>query len=174
MQGYEANKTKVSKSPDTRGTNKSISTFATSHHPHTQTPTMGMLRLPTELLLSIFERLEYCWDINSLAQTNRRPYGLLDHGLYQRNIHSFGASALLWAAEHGNESVTKRMLDLLDEIDLAIINNDTVSEAMRLAASNGHEQVIGVFMQEIIGPKRGKEKKKVSITTNFGISSWWS
>lgn len=88
---------------------------------------MGMLRLPTELLLSIFERLEYCWDINSLAQTNRRPYGLLDHGLYQRNIHSFGASALLWAAEHGNESVTKRMLDLLDEIDLAIINNDTVS-----------------------------------------------
>lgn len=81
---------------------------------------------------------------------------------------------MLWAAEHGNESVTKRMLDLLDEIDLAIINNDTVSEAMRLAASNGHEQVIGVFMQEIIGPKRGKEKKKVSITTNFGISSWWS
>ena len=113
---------------------------------------MSMLRLSNELLLSICELLEYCWDINAFAQTNCRLYGLLNHYLYRQNIRFFDASTLLWGARNGNESLVQVILDALDgESDESIMKstlNDKIWEAMQLAAKHGHGRVIQVFLEE--------------------------
>lgn len=115
------------------------------HQPIKHHPTMSMLLLSNELLLAICEYLEYCWDINSFAQTNCRLYGLLNRYLYRQNIRFFDVSALLWAAQHGNEPLVQNILDLLD--DESDVHNDNIWEAMQLAAKHGHGRVIQVFLE---------------------------
>ena len=112
---------------------------------------MSMLRLSNELLLSICDFLEYCWDINSFAQTNSRLYILLNHYLYQRNIRFFDASALSWSAQNGNEALVQSILDVIDEESdqgtMENTYNDKIWEAMKLAAKHGHDRVIQLFLE---------------------------
>jgi hypothetical protein len=57
---------------------------------------MGLsLHLPTELLLLVANFLEAERDINSLAQTNKRIYFLVNPYLYQHNSLRLASSALL-------------------------------------------------------------------------------
>ncbi|PVH92129.1 hypothetical protein DM02DRAFT_469415, partial [Periconia macrospinosa] len=68
---------------------------------------MPLLRLPDELLWCISENLNLERDINAFAQANRRLYGLLNTYLYRYNIRYSESSALLWAAQHGQEATAQ-------------------------------------------------------------------
>lgn len=64
---------------------------------------MPLLNLPNEIILMIAESLEAECEINALVQTNRHLYALLNLYLYRLNIQKNGSSALLWAAQHGQD-----------------------------------------------------------------------
>ncbi|KAJ5359989.1 hypothetical protein N7517_009180 [Penicillium concentricum] len=66
--------------------------------------------LPTDLLL-IAESLPNQQDLSAFVQTIQRTYIVLQLYLYKNNIKYHGSSALLWAAEHGDTTLTKKMLD---------------------------------------------------------------
>ncbi|PVH91238.1 hypothetical protein DM02DRAFT_473495, partial [Periconia macrospinosa] len=68
---------------------------------------MPLLHLPNELLCRISENLELERDINAFAQANCRLYRLLNTYLYRYNIRHSGSSALLWAAQHGQEATAQ-------------------------------------------------------------------
>ncbi|KAF2193472.1 hypothetical protein K469DRAFT_513758, partial [Zopfia rhizophila CBS 207.26] len=71
---------------------------------------MPLLGLANELLLCIAEKLESERDINGLTRTNRRFHNLLNTYLYRHNVQRYGGLALLWAAEHGQETTTRMLL----------------------------------------------------------------
>ncbi|PLN86075.1 ankyrin repeat-containing domain protein [Aspergillus taichungensis] len=70
-----------------------------------------LLDLPHELLLLIARYLPSQKDINSLVQTNRQLYALLNVFLCKFNIRHHRSSALTWAARNGKNDLIKRMLD---------------------------------------------------------------
>lgn len=136
---------------------------------------MSMLRLSNELLLSICDFLEYYWDTNSFAQTNRRLYILLNHHLYQQNIRFFDASALLWTAQHGNEPLVRRILDMMDgepdEGTMKHTYNNQIWEAMKLAAKHGHDRVIQLFLERRSFPFLEYEKEAQTIYSPHDVLS---
>ena len=72
---------------------------------------MPLLDISNELLLCISENLESERDINAFTRTNRYLYYVLNSYLYRHNVQNFGGgSALLWAAEHGQEVTAQRLL----------------------------------------------------------------
>jgi hypothetical protein len=66
---------------------------------------MQFLDLPNEIFLALAEVLPLN-DLNSLVQTDRHFYTLLNTNLYR-----YGADdALLWAADHGIEETARKAL----------------------------------------------------------------
>ena len=72
---------------------------------------MQLLDLPNELLHSISEYLESERDINAFTRINRYPYILVNPYLYRHNVQQRRGSALLWAAESGEEATAQRLLE---------------------------------------------------------------
>ncbi|KAF2176500.1 hypothetical protein K469DRAFT_457640, partial [Zopfia rhizophila CBS 207.26] len=72
---------------------------------------MSLLHLANEVLCCISENLELERDINAFVQANRRLYRLLNTHLYRYNIRRSRSSALLWAAQHGQEATAQRLLE---------------------------------------------------------------
>ncbi|CAG7991609.1 unnamed protein product [Penicillium olsonii] len=71
---------------------------------------MPLLALPNELLLAIAEALESQSDLNSLAQADRRCWGLLNPVLYAYNVKNHNGDALHWAAKHGQLQTAQKSL----------------------------------------------------------------
>lgn len=105
---------------------------------------MGLLVLPSELVLSIASSLEYYWDVNAFSQTNRCLHNLLTHELYAHNFRRFNGSALTWAARHGKTSTMRRCLD---EGALELASDADIQETMFLAAQNGHVVVLEQLLE---------------------------
>ncbi|PYI10262.1 putative ankyrin repeat-containing protein [Aspergillus sclerotiicarbonarius CBS 121057] len=72
---------------------------------------MPLAHLPPETLLAIASYLRHQRDVYSLVRTNRRFYHILRDFLYKYNSQYFHASALPFAAEHGNEYLVTKLLD---------------------------------------------------------------
>lgn len=106
---------------------------------------MSLLRLPNELLLYLAPFLEYCWNINSFGQVNRRLHTLLNSYLYQHNLSLFGGSVLEWAAAHGRLSVIQKCFDL--GVQAALYKN-ALEKAMRLAAEKGHDTIVKLLLEK--------------------------
>ena len=97
---------------------------------------MPLLDLANELLYCIAENLESERDVNAFAQAKRRLYRLLNSYLYRYNIQRSGSSALLWAAQHGQEATARRLLEEGASVQVTSISNGT---PLVLAAAKGHE-----------------------------------
>jgi ankyrin repeat protein len=106
---------------------------------------MPLLNLPNELLRYISECLESERDINTIARTNRRLYSLLDIYLYDYNVQQSGSSALLWAAEHGQEATAQKLLKRKANIQAT---NENAEAPLLLAAGNGHMEVVKMLLDE--------------------------
>jgi len=68
----------------------------------------SLQHLPSELTITIANFLEEA-DLNSLCQVNRSFYNLLNTQLYRLNARN-SSSALMWAANKGNESTARMSL----------------------------------------------------------------
>lgn len=68
--------------------------------------------LPIELYLEIASHFKYAGHINSLMQTSRRLYDLLNRVLYRFAIRiDYGVELLIWAIKHGRIRVAHKVLD---------------------------------------------------------------
>lgn len=95
------------------------------------------------MLQCIAENLEFTEDINHFAQTNTRLYNLLNRYLYRYDVQQHGSSALLWAAEHGQETTAR---ESLEEGAYAESLSDSNQTPLLLAARNGHEAVVKLLL----------------------------
>ncbi|PGH34576.1 hypothetical protein GX50_02559 [[Emmonsia] crescens] len=62
---------------------------------------MAFLNIPSELILNIADEIPNIQDLNSLSQTCRDLYSLLNNYLYHRDAESGDLQALFWAAYKG-------------------------------------------------------------------------
>jgi ankyrin repeat protein len=106
---------------------------------------MPLLNLANELLHCISENQESERDINAFAQANRRLYRLLNNYLYCHNIHWSRSSALLWAAQQGQEAKVQRLLGEGANVRVTSDHNQT---PLSLAAANGHEGVLKLLLDK--------------------------
>jgi ankyrin repeat protein len=106
---------------------------------------MLLLDLPNELLQDISEYLESERDINAVAQANRHLYRLLDSYLYRYNVQQSGSSALLWAAQNGQEETAQKSLREKANIEAT---NDDEEAPLLLAAKNEHKQVVKLLVDK--------------------------
>jgi ankyrin repeat protein len=106
---------------------------------------MPLLNLANELLYCILETLELERDINAFAQANRRFYRLLNSYLYCHNVQQSGSSALLWAAQHGQEATVRRLLG--EGANVQAINSCNQTPLL-LAAEKGHKEVVKLLLDK--------------------------
>ncbi|KAJ5166811.1 uncharacterized protein N7482_005592 [Penicillium canariense] len=111
---------------------------------------MQLLDFPTELLEAIAHHLQSQADINSLLQTNRRLYCILNPHLYTFNARScnarFSSSALSWAAEHHQLRTAKHSLR---HGMTALLDWDR--DPLHIATSNGDEDMVMLLLQHDAG-----------------------
>lgn len=81
-----------------------------------------LLSLPTELLQWIVDILTSVQDINALVLTNKHLYELFNLHLYRYDALHENSSALLWAAEHGNQETLH--LSLSQGADISTSDED--------------------------------------------------
>src|SRR5215471_14311366 len=143
---------------------------------------MRLLDLANELLQTIAENLESEEDINAFALTNRRLYTLLNAYLYRHNVRQLGSSALLWAAERGQEATAQKLLNegacvqaaqsswtpllfaancghktvaqlLLARDDIDADRKDSIGRTpLSYAAGNGFEHVVRLILAKQVDP----------------------
>jgi ankyrin repeat protein len=109
---------------------------------------MSLLHLANELLCSISENLESERDINAFAQANRHLYRLLNSYLYQQNIRQSECSALLWAAQHGQEATAQKLLRELVNYQGA---SDCYGTPLCVAAMKWHEHIVELLLDNGAG-----------------------
>ncbi|KAG5290058.1 ankyrin repeat protein [Histoplasma ohiense] len=101
---------------------------------------MQYLHLPNEIFLALGEILPLA-DLNSLLQTNRRLFSLLNADLYR-----YGASsALLWAAEYGDEDIARKALRA--GASLRSLGTDDKT-ALIIACERGHVKVVELLLAQ--------------------------
>lgn len=105
---------------------------------------MSLQLLPDELLLLIVSGVERDIDINSLVQTNRRLYAVLNSYLYQYNIRYFKSSALHWAAIRGRLETAKKILDQGAVGDSAL----HYGQSLVLAIINSQEEMVKLLLKQ--------------------------
>ena len=105
---------------------------------------MSLQNLPNELLASIAEALSSEKDINAFVQANRRTCCLLNHYLYRRNIQLSESSALLWAAQHGQE---RTAANLVEEGRSCQAKCD-YGTPLCVAAEMGHKEIAKLLLEE--------------------------
>ncbi|PWY80312.1 ankyrin [Aspergillus sclerotioniger CBS 115572] len=94
---------------------------------------MPLTHLPPEVLLIIASYLRHQRDVYALVCTNRQFYHILRDFLYQYNSRYFHASALPFAAKHGNEYMVRKLLDGL---------KSAVGKSRKLPCSQRRKQAI--------------------------------
>jgi ankyrin repeat protein len=104
-----------------------------------------LLDLPNELLRDISEYLGSERQINAVAQANRRLYCLLDSYLYRYNVQQSGSSALLWAAQHGQEAIAQKLL--MENANIRATNGNGEAPLL-LAAENGHVALVNLLLDK--------------------------
>jgi hypothetical protein len=109
------------------------------------TSAMPLLDLPNELLRDISEYLESERCINAVAQANRRLYYLLDSYLYGYNVQQSGSSALLWAAECGQEATAQKSLK--EKANIQATDKDDEAPLL-LAVRKEHRQVVKLLVDK--------------------------
>tara|TARA_R110002003_G_scaffold37_3_gene2136 strand:- start:1533 stop:1907 length:375 start_codon:yes stop_codon:yes gene_type:complete len=106
---------------------------------------MPLLDLANELLHCIAETLESERDINAFAQANRRLYRLLNNHLYRHNVQRSQRSALLWAAQHGQEATVQKPLGERADVNA---NGGQYGNALQATAQGGDEQVVKLLLDK--------------------------
>lgn len=104
---------------------------------------MSLLHLPTELILLLVEFPKADKDINSLSRTNGRLYNFLNRYLSRHNSEKSGNSALLWAANHGNETTADMCIN---KGSTNTVTDNTGQTPLSWAARNGHETVVKLLL----------------------------
>lgn len=104
---------------------------------------MPLLHLPTELILKLGTYLKAEKDINSICQTSRRLYLILDPYLYCINSRS-SSSALKWAVLQGVESTVRKSIEKGAEIEW---KNLWGRGLLTLATQRGHIEIIRLLLQ---------------------------
>ncbi|KAH7042243.1 F-box domain protein [Macrophomina phaseolina] len=105
---------------------------------------MSLLGLANELLQSIAEFLSAEKDINAFSRANRRLYNILNTYLYRHNVRHGASSALLWAAQHGQEATAQRLLGEGANVQTMTFARQT---PLAFAAGNGHEAVVNYYLR---------------------------
>ena len=106
---------------------------------------MSLLYLSPELLLMIGNSIEAERDLNSLCQTSRKFYDLLNPYLYRTNTKSpKKSSALIWAAIKGSEATARMSLQQGGDVQWI---DDEGRNLVSLAAQNGHDMVVKLFLK---------------------------
>lgn len=133
---------------------------------------MSLNALPNELIYLIAEHLEYVSNVNALAQTSRRFCYLLNETLYGKHPWSIAGPALQWAAERGDATKARQLLehgahpDLLTdaEVDglqaLAVLDERYAPKdfekrpPLSTAALHGHLDVVNLLLEKGADPER--------------------
>ncbi|KLJ11012.1 hypothetical protein EMPG_13701 [Blastomyces silverae] len=108
---------------------------------------MSFAILPLEIVLEIASHLKSECDINSLAQTDRRLYMILNPYLLKYHItQNRGRAALLWAAQTGDEALAKLLLSYNDTENCRVDPNCTDDmywlTPRTIAAIKGHTNIV--------------------------------
>ncbi|KAL3451391.1 ankyrin repeat-containing domain protein [Aspergillus insuetus] len=103
---------------------------------------MPLNGLPPEIILLIVDSLDYVYEINSLARTNRTFYAWLNPLLYTKHAQGDNNDqfALLWAASHGSEAAARKLLS-------AGVGMKPDLDALLLAATLGHEHLVTLLYE---------------------------
>jgi ankyrin repeat protein len=106
---------------------------------------MPLLDLPNELFNSIAEHLESEGDVSALSQASRCLHKLLTPYLYRHNAQWSGSSALLWAAENGQDTMVK--YSVAHGGDVHAVNNQGQTPLL-LATRNRHLAMVKFLLDE--------------------------
>lgn len=104
---------------------------------------MSLLHLPTELTLQVGSYLEAEKDVNSICQTSRRLYLILNSYLYRINSRS-SSSARKWAVLQGIEGKARKSIEKGAEIGW---KNFCGRGLLTLATQRGHIEIIRLLLQ---------------------------
>lgn len=102
-----------------------------------------LFHLPTELILEVGAYLEAEKDINSLCQTSRRLYSILNPHLYRINSRS-SPSALTWAVLCGIESTARISIENGAEVGWKDLGGYGL---LTLATQRSHIEIIRLLLQ---------------------------
>ncbi|KAL4802589.1 ankyrin repeat-containing domain protein [Aspergillus unguis] len=95
--------------------------------------------LPSELLLTVADHLDYTSDILYLSLANRRLYNELNSLIYTRDARLEDSYALQWAAKSGNETVVRNALNA---------GAKPTPELLALAVYHGQESIVKLLSEE--------------------------
>ncbi|KAF4467239.1 ankyrin repeat-containing [Fusarium albosuccineum] len=104
---------------------------------------MRFLSLPNEVILLIGENIASEADLNSLIRVNSRLHNILIGHIYRYNSNVCHSSALLWAAEHGQESTARKSLDAGSNVETV---NEQDQTPLSLAAAQGHVPLVRLLL----------------------------
>ncbi|KAJ5281205.1 hypothetical protein N7478_006577 [Penicillium angulare] len=98
--------------------------------------------LPPELILLLATFLTTQRDINSLSQTNRYLYSLLNPYLYKIDAQESN-TALFWGSQHGNEETFRKCLQAGANVQAT----DRGRTPLSLATEHGHEAIVKLLLE---------------------------
>lgn len=113
--------------------------------------------LPSEMLLEISGHLDYP-NLNAFTQVSRHFHALSNRGLYRAIAKDTPGKAIIWAAEKGKETSARKLLQMCG---LKILH-DLVFEGQEpivIAASNGHTNLVELFLPHCIQHDAEKKEK---------------
>ncbi|KAJ5677137.1 uncharacterized protein N7477_002770 [Penicillium maclennaniae] len=111
---------------------------------------MGLLTLPTELLLTIAKHMKSQGDIDSFVRTSRRLWTVINHYLYHFNIVDHRGIGIIRAAEN-NQPVSVQYF-----IDAGIRKVEHWDRVPMLVASeSGHDSVLRTLLEAGAAPDFG-------------------
>lgn len=142
-----------------------FSTIELELHPNMTT----LSELPNEMLLEISGHLDYP-DLNALTQVSRHFHALSNGGLYKAIAKDSPGKAIAWAAEKGKEASARKLLQMcsLKVLDDIVFEGQ---EPIVIAASNGHTNLVGLFLPYCIQHDTDKEgeylfKRALTVATS--------
>jgi ankyrin repeat protein len=98
---------------------------------------------PDNVVLLVAGSIEEERDLNALARTSHGFYNALNHVLYHRNVHSAGATALFWAAEHGPTNTVKHWFAAGASVHL---RDDYVCSPLHAAAARAQSDMVDFLL----------------------------
>jgi len=127
-----------------------------------------LLNLPNETLLQIADHLEHERNISALSRTNRRLYSCLQRFLLQYNIQNSGSSVLLWASEHGDETLIKTVLD--EGGSGHVLDRYSQNSALTLAVKHDQRNIVDLLLafKDIDADWSDNQNKSTALATAAG------
>ncbi|BCR82948.1 ankyrin repeat domain-containing protein [Aspergillus chevalieri] len=115
----------------------------------TQSPSMLLLDLPTELLWLIGSFLERKSDLNFLSQANRHLHLLFNRVVYDLDVKNSWSCALEWAARNGCEATARKAIDAGASLDSEEYYE---SKPLTLAVENGDDAFVRLLLEKGANP----------------------